>query len=106
MLANNAGAGASSMPAMIFIRPRPRRSSVSCTRRRAGLEASCQGNCEHIMLAHLGAAALREQAGSLPLCFHQAHSFFIEGDEGVGTKPVSLIGDYAVGEVAACIQHG
>jgi hypothetical protein len=44
---------------------------------------------------------LRQQAHGFALGSHQAHGLSVEGDEGLRTKPPSLVGDNAIREVAA-----
>jgi hypothetical protein len=41
-----------------------------------------------------------EHSGGSSLLSEQGDSFFVEGDEEVSAKPVSLVRDYAISEVA------
>lgn len=48
---------------------------------------------------------LRQQADCVAPRFHQPHGRFVEGHEGISSKPASLIGDDAIGEVATRLQQ-
>src|SRR6185436_14562025 len=49
--------------------------------------------------------SLRQQARGFALGVHQPDGLFVEGDESICTKPISLVGNRAVGEISARVKH-